>query len=381
MCFLAKKIIGNIFVYVCLTAIGLLACKRQEINELLKSNEEPVFYLEGTIDNKPFKQIAGEGYYMYTWYEKIDNHYFCKGALKPNQSHVANDFFLEWTVGLNESGLSIQAGEYPFRLPNGIKQKELVDVSFTTLPNGKMPATYLWEMGDGTISTIPQPTHTYQPATGQQSFLAKVTINYQNACISSHQRPIFMKPLACASDFITTKFVSTPLKIRFVGISSQITPPLAYKWYFGNLDSITTTTNEIEYTFPNAGTYPVQLHILNVNGCVAKIERNVIAGDDPEHCATNFSYVASKRIAFDTIREELNNTTQITWQDSIGNKFSSYHINANGTLKIEEVTDYIPNLSGQSTKKLKVSLNTYLYNGAGVAKKIEVQGYIAVAIP
>lgn len=143
-------------------------------------------------------------------------------------------------------------------------------VNFTNNTTGA--ATYLWEFGDGGISTSTNPSHTYQTlpvfsSTGQPYFY-NVTLTATNAAGCS---TVIVKPA-----YITTGQTGAffdgfprngcaPLDVDFFSLSYSPSPIISYFWDFGNGQTDTVANPSVTYL--DTGAYNISLIIETLHGC------------------------------------------------------------------------------------------------------------------
>lgn len=131
--------------------------------------------------------------------------------------------------------------------------------------------SYLWDFGDGNISTEASPTHTY--VTSGNFDVSLVTTTAVAGCADtlsfSELMSIYLTPQA---DFTTRPSVATMLdpRIRFNNTSIDAT---AYEWSFGdgNTSSLADPVNE----YPLDGTYTVELTAIN-GICTSQTSQEII---------------------------------------------------------------------------------------------------------
>jgi PKD repeat protein/Zn-dependent protease len=132
-------------------------------------------------------------------------------------------------------------------------------VTFTDRTSGS-PRSWIWDFGDGSASTVQNPTHTYtKPGT------YTVTVSSANE---------FGTGRITRSGLITTGIVpgaefavgpqegDPPLTVSFHDFSSGT--PLAWLWDFG--DGSTSTEKDPVHAYSATGTYSVTLHVANAFG-------------------------------------------------------------------------------------------------------------------
>jgi hypothetical protein len=135
-------------------------------------------------------------------------------------------------------------------------------VAFTNTSTGNGTLSYTWNFGDGTISNLKDPVHTY-PSSGKYS----VTLNVNNISLEGD---------TCSSSAYDTVTVSCGVKSDFttsLGMCKRVTftatptgtGPFTYLWIFQD-GSTATSTNAIK-TYPACGRYWVKLVTRN-SSCI-----------------------------------------------------------------------------------------------------------------
>ncbi|MBL7914833.1 MAG: PKD domain-containing protein [Bacteroidia bacterium] len=131
------------------------------------------------------------------------------------------------------------------------------NVNFTSAT----PATsYLWDFGDGTTSTLQNPTHLYTVA---GSYTVTLTCVLASGCTTTTVKPGFIDVLAPVSNFMSpTVAVCAPSLVNFV---NQSTGATSWFWDFGDGTSSTNQNPSHIYNVP--GTYTVTLISTSAAGC------------------------------------------------------------------------------------------------------------------
>ena len=159
--------------------------------------------------------------------------------------------------------------------------KTPLTVSFTNQTlNG---ISFTWKFGDGSTSTLANPTHTYS-ALG----------NYDVTLISTNV-------LGCSDTLVKTAYVQlrppqvtidnlpvnecAPITHTFTATINSPEPVVSYLWDFG--DGTTSAAISPTHSFPT-GTYTIRLYITTASGCIdsAVVAPGIIASDKP---VANFS--------------------------------------------------------------------------------------------
>lgn len=123
--------------------------------------------------------------------------------------------------------------------------------------------SWVWDFGNGVISTLQNPTYTYNML-GQYTIKLIVTDN--NGCTSRYEVPNFIDVINVNlnTQIVTNDTVSncgTPYLSRF---NTNVTSGATYNWNFG--DGTISTEQNPEHIFTNPGTYIVSL-ITTVSNC------------------------------------------------------------------------------------------------------------------
>jgi len=159
-----------------------------------------------------------------------------------------------------------------------------VKAQFNTPARGCVPYTavfentslggtdFIWEFGDLTTSTDPNPTHTYT-ATGTYNVrLIAIDLSTCNQRDTSAYFQITVYPIPTAN---FTWSPNPPTANTFIQFTNQSIGANRYLWDFG--DGETSTAANPRHLFNATGTYPVTLYAYNVADCVDSITINVPA--------------------------------------------------------------------------------------------------------
>lgn len=127
-----------------------------------------------------------------------------------------------------------------------------------------------WDFGDGTTSTLQNPTHTF---TAVGTYTVSLTVvNLSTGCD-------YIKTLQIRVADEQALFTASALEIcrnsstTFNATSIQGTPAIvSYEWNFG--DGSTATVNNVTHTYLQTGLFTVNLKITDVNGCMDSIVKN-----------------------------------------------------------------------------------------------------------
>jgi parallel beta-helix repeat protein len=137
-------------------------------------------------------------------------------------------------------------------------------VSFTdTSTEGNPPLSYEWEFGDGTTSTLQNPTHSYS-VVGIYTVLLNVTDSDGDFAIYNMDITVIedLQPSASFTVLHSTVYVSDI--VSFTDASTGGNSPLSYTWIFG--DGTTSTLQNPTHSYSAAGIYSVSLNVTDING-------------------------------------------------------------------------------------------------------------------
>lgn len=380
--FLAKpqsRKVFNLSLRLCAFA-SLLLSSCHKPDDPPANEPDPVFFVNGTMDNVPLEINAGKNdYYMYSSYLLDSNEVFsfsgefrqtscadCPNALKISFSNYIADATPLSAI----NSASFPVSYLPFSVPGGVPAT--YSVHFIPLTSGGQPLSYLWDFGDGTTSTDASPTHVY---INTAIYQVGLTVNYASGCSSNISNPMNcgVTSLSCDAGFILSAVDTTTVSLTS---NPGGTAPWTYDWDFGDGSPHDNTANPT-HTFANAGVYQVCLTTVSSDSCTNTRCLNV-ATENPGTCSIRYSSVVN------TIDNPFNlSTVVVEWTDASGNLYTSDNSSQppSSYFKINSVTDYDNNENGEKTKKLNISLNCVLYNGSNTINLTNAEAVIAVAYP
>lgn len=138
--------------------------------------------------------------------------------------------------------------------------------------------SYLWNFGDGIISTSPNPKHSYLNS-GVYSVLLISYLQQPSGvvCVDSIRRTISvvdrLPGIFSVSDSILR---CDPLSVRFLNLS---VPSMATNWDFG--DGTFGQGDDIVHVFPRNGEYTVKMRAVDPGGCLYEYQKKIV-GRKPE---------------------------------------------------------------------------------------------------
>jgi gliding motility-associated-like protein len=130
----------------------------------------------------------------------------------------------------------------------------------TAISSGSL-ASFLWDFGDGTTSTAPQPVHSYS-APGVYNVSLTALSNHQCSATATNTFTILPSPTVA---FATTSLNACSPNFTFTNNSAISTGTLTSLWSFGGTN--TTSVFSPTYSFPGTGNYTIALIGTSNNGC------------------------------------------------------------------------------------------------------------------
>lgn len=158
-------------------------------------------------------------------------------------------------------------------IPASFNKCESFTLSFAN--NSTPGRTYLWDFGDGSTSTVYQPTHTYAD-TG--TYLVKLRVDPGSACGDSATSLARVYPVLKPQFGFAGHCTSAP--IAFTDLSTSTSGNINYwRWDFGNGD--TSSKPNPQYQYAQASTYRVVLTVGNDKGCMNADTQQVLVYQAP----------------------------------------------------------------------------------------------------
>jgi PKD repeat protein len=165
-----------------------------------------------------------------------------------------------------------------------------LSVSFTNLSSAA--TNYTWAFGDGSISTLLNPSHTYTNAGGYTVSLTAVglggtnTFSRTNYIVGTNPPPVFADFSAVPTNGLV------PLSVSFTNLSNGATN---YTWDLG--DGNFSSTLNPSHTYTNAGNYTVSLTAVGLGGTNTLTRTNYIVVTNPPPVIVDFSATPTNGLA------------------------------------------------------------------------------------
>lgn len=143
---------------------------------------------------------------------------------------------------------------------------ELVPLEPLNTSVGEIVST-VWDFGDGTTSTLFNPSHIYaNPGT----YTITLTVEEASGCVDSVSRTIVVYPSP-----VIISLDATPDTLCEEGdVNFQIeyyggTPPFTHYWDFGSGNFVKGASTSV-FTYTSSGVYEVRARVIDSNGCVSE---------------------------------------------------------------------------------------------------------------
>lgn len=138
----------------------------------------------------------------------------------------------------------------------------------STIANGNI-VSWLWDFGDGNISTNQNPTHVY---TSAGTYNVSLTLVSDANCMTSLILPVLVYPPPDAQFSISPGPVADLTdNILFTDLSTGL--PVQWSWDFG--DGSTSSVQFPSHVYTDTGTYVIMLIIVSQYGCIDSIENPI----------------------------------------------------------------------------------------------------------
>ncbi len=221
--------------------------------------------------------------------------------------------------------------------------------------------TWLWEFGDGTYSTDPNPVHIYDEA-GVYDVSLKITTDDCESKVT--QKVVVLEdgvyPLDCQALFIFESSPNGDNQVKFLDLSYE--DVLEWKWSFG--DGETSTEQNPSHQYAESGIYTVQLKIKTASNCLSEFKMEIYVGDDiivSDQCAAFFSGVINElEVSFKDL--SLSTTPVYEWHWDFGDGKTSTLQNPVHNYETYGVYEVVLKITSQGCES-KFLMTVDLYNG------------------
>ncbi len=210
--------------------------------------------------------------------------------------------------------------------------------------------SWQWNFGDGTISDIPNPNHTYS-ASGNYNTSLVVVDSYGCTDTEVKLNQVWDNPIAnistnrtCANNL--TEFTDISLE----GDASIV----SWEWDFGDLSSGMDNSSSLQnpqHRFVSNGNYQINLHVIDSKGCENNNDFNLMISPSP-----NANFLATSLCFGETVNITDNsstpNGTVTNWNWNLGD----------GTMSTETNPNHLYSAPGEKNIQLIVTDNLNCYD-------------------
>jgi PKD repeat protein len=146
------------------------------------------------------------------------------------------------------------------------KYGNIIPVELINTSSGNI-VSVLWDFGDGSTSTIFNPSHVYE---NPGDYIITLTVEEASGCIDSITHPVKIYPSP-----VTISLTSNPQSLCGSG-NSQFTleytggtPPFSHYWDFGN-GIFVSGASSVVHTYSSTGVYNIRARVVDSNGCLSE---------------------------------------------------------------------------------------------------------------
>jgi PKD repeat protein len=359
------------FAYVLLAILALQACKKKELPEA--ENGEPVFMIETKVNGSDVNVTAGKDqYYMFTSHSIDDlGINVLNGTLRSQQCENCNHAFtisyrdshFRNNLIINNIGDVLKVGNYNYF--NGVDSAsgstaQGTVFNFTPYAPPGSNYTYNWSFGDGSTSTLANPSHQYTEPADYNVCLTVSSAGYPSKSICNK----ITMDTTCRFQFNQSMSQNYVSFYTIGGAGS-------YVWDFGDTaagSSISGAT--ISHTYSQAGIYRVTLKdTLSGLTCNNVFQKDLLIGNyNGGELAAGFNYSYSNVTPVNPIPADSGfGKVAVHYTAPNGNKYSTYnpyvaHHQINNNFVVTKAEAYKNNEAGQKTYKMEGNFKAWFYN-------------------
>src|SRR5208283_514399 len=154
-----------------------------------------------------------------------------------------------------------------------------LSVNFTDT-SGNSPTSWSWSFGDGAVTTIQNPSHTYATVGAPTTYTVTLVVGNGYSASSASLGIFVTEPSPGAGFSASPTSGNGPLSVNFTDTSGN--SPTSWSWSFG--DGAVTTIQNPSHTYGAVGaptTYTVRLIATNVYGSGTVTQVNYISVTEP----------------------------------------------------------------------------------------------------
>lgn len=228
--------------------------------------------------------------------------------------------------------------------------------------------SYVWDFGDGTTSTLTNPTKTY---TTTGTFIVKLVASNSNGCKDSSTQTISFIAKPIAGFTVSSSGVCSNNTFTFTD-TSKVTGTSNYYYYdFG--DGTFSLLQNPTKAFASAGTYKVILFVTNANGCKDSTSKTIVVAAKPTASFTISNYTSCSNNNTLSFLNASTNSTSYVW--SFGDGVDSTSTNPThtylslGTYNVKLVATNVSGCKDSSTQTINLiakPIAAFSYTNSGL---------------
>ena len=228
--------------------------------------------------------------------------------------------------------------------------------------------SYVWDFGDGTTSTLTNPTKTYTTA---GTFIVKLIAINANGCMDSSAQTISFIPKPIAGFSISSSGVCSNNTFIFTDTSKVIGTSNYYYYDFG--DGTFSLLQNPTKVFAAAGTYKVILFVTNSNGCKDSTSKTIVVAAKPTASFAIANYTSCSNNNTLNFVNASTNATSYVW--SFGDGFDNTSTNPThtysslGTYNVKLVATNVKGCKDSATQTINLvakPIAAFSYTSSGL---------------
>lgn len=205
--------------------------------------------------------------------------------------------------------------------------------------------SWAWDFGDGTTSSLQNPTHTF---TTDGDHSVSLTITTSDGCTRTRSHSFYTTSCApdpeCTADF--SYFHADNCEAEFTDKSTVSDPVVSWSWDFG--DGHIGSGNPVSHIFSTSGSYEVILVITTTSGCTDTSKQQVIIDQCVDECFADFSYYHADNCEAEFVEMSTVSNPVVSWEWDFGD----------GTVSSAQFPKHVFEQMGTYTTSLIITTST-----------------------
>ncbi len=201
-----------------------------------------------------------------------------------------------------------------------------------------LPTSWIWDFGDGSTSIEQNATHSYIAA-GTYTVTLNAT-NFAGSDIETKTDYITVTDGGSIADFTTNVTEGTaPLKVQFTDTSTG--NPTSWAWDFENDGVVDSTEQNPIHTYTTAGTFTVNLTVINDGGSNSKVKTDYISvsGSSGASVLPGYNYIFVRVANDDGVKyNAFDNDTYNIRFEGVNRGLNALHISTDPAVNFGQVT-------------------------------------------